>query len=306
MGRPLQCIALLSAALLSACGSGSGTPPRSGTPSSQSNATKIYLLVLENQSYEQVVGSPNLPYLNSLIASAAVSDSSFANTHPSIGNYFMLTTGSVVTNDDSFSGRVSADNLVRELTNAGRSWRVYADGLPANGYTGGDTGSYLKRHNPFAYLSDVVNDPAQAQHLVTFDHFQPDIESGNSANFNFVLPDRFHDMHDCPGLGSCTDDVKQKTGDAWLQANLQPLLASADFRANGLLILTFDESTAGDTLNGGGHVLTILLGPKTRSGFRSKTLFQHQSTLRLICDLLGCPADPGASASAPPMNELLH
>ena len=31
----------------------------------------------------------------------------FANTHPSIGNYFMLTTGQLVTNDDAFTGTVA-------------------------------------------------------------------------------------------------------------------------------------------------------------------------------------------------------
>ena len=38
--------------------------------------------------------------------------------------------------DDSFSGPVSQDNIVRELIAAGKSWKSYAEGLPSVGYTG--------------------------------------------------------------------------------------------------------------------------------------------------------------------------
>lgn len=66
-------------------------------------------------------------------------------------------TGQIITLDDAFIGTVSSDNVVRELTSAGKTWRSYAESLPSVGYTGGDSGRYVKRHNPFAYLTDVLN-----------------------------------------------------------------------------------------------------------------------------------------------------
>src|SRR2546430_10405832 len=84
----------------------------------------------------------------------------YANTHPSIGNYIMLTTGQVLTNDDSQTPQsfpVSSDNVVRELLAAGKTWKGYAEDLPSVGYTGDSIGNYAVRHFPLAYLTDVQN-----------------------------------------------------------------------------------------------------------------------------------------------------
>jgi acid phosphatase len=261
--------------------------------------------VLENQSYSRMVGNSAMPFLNSLIDSKSSADNFFANTHPSIGNYFMLTTGRVITNDSSFSGTVSVGNLVRELTAANRTWRVYAESLPSVGYTGGDTGAYAKRHNPFAYFSDVVG-TSEAQNIVPFGQFASDVSSNSTSDFNYVLPNQNNNMHDCPaGMSTCSDDDKMKAADSWLQNNLSPLLNSDDFLARGLLIITMDESVDSDTANGGGHIVTVLAGPKAKDAYRSNVFYQHQSTLRLVCELLGCPTKPGASDSAPSMMEFL-
>ncbi|HEU4413294.1 MAG TPA: hypothetical protein VFT65_00820, partial [Candidatus Angelobacter sp.] len=55
-------------------------------------ADHVFVVVLENHAFAQVIGSPSMPYLNSLATQHALATNYFANTHPSIGNYFMLTT----------------------------------------------------------------------------------------------------------------------------------------------------------------------------------------------------------------------
>jgi len=70
-----------------------------------------------------------------------------------------------------------------------------------------------------------------------------------------------------------------------------------------VLIYTWDESVITDLTNGGGHVATILIGPKVRAGFKSTTMYQHQSTVKLTMQLLGVTVFPGAAASAPDMTE---
>ncbi len=69
----------------------------------------------------------------------ALATNYYAVTHPSIGNYFSLTTGKIITNDDDFSGTVYADNIVRRLVAADKTWREYSENLPYVGYYGGDT-----------------------------------------------------------------------------------------------------------------------------------------------------------------------
>src|SRR5262245_33878188 len=93
----------LAVVLAAACG---GSPVRIGSPPSVPDpapqAARVFLIVMENESYADMVGSQHMPYLNSLIPQGAIADNFFANTHPSIGNYFMLTTGKIITNSDSF------------------------------------------------------------------------------------------------------------------------------------------------------------------------------------------------------------
>src|SRR3954452_19482098 len=238
----------LTLLLVSCGGTGTGTPVMSGSAGGSVPAlNNVVVVVLENQDYSSIIGNPNMPFLNGLANSNALATQYFANTHPSIGNYFMLTTGATVTNDDSFSGTVSADNIARELTNAGKSWRVYAENLPSTGYTGGDVYPYLKHHNPFAYFTDVIGTP-QAQNIVSFSQFNSDVVSAGLPNFALVVPNAHNDMHDCPsGFVTCTLADKAANTDAWLQTNLSPLINNSTFKANGVLVITFDESDTDNT-----------------------------------------------------------
>jgi acid phosphatase len=274
------------------------TPTPTPTPGGGNAAIgHIVLVVEENHSYSEVIGDlTNAPFMNSLATQGALATQYFANTHPSIGNYFMLTTGQLVTNDDSFTGTVDVDNIVRELNNVGKSWKSYAEGLPTVGYTGGDFGPYLKRHNPLSYFKDVVNDSNQAQRLVPFTQFAADLNNNLLPNFSFVAPNVNDDAHNGSLLAA----------DTWLQSNIGPLLDSQQFQQDGLLIIVFDESVTTDVSHVGGHIPVILVGPSVKHGFQSTTFYQHQSTLRLILKSLGATTLPGAAANAPDMNEFFQ
>src|SRR5205085_4282353 len=162
-------------------------------PSAQSpRFGHVFVIVEENHSYESVVGSAAMPYLNGLAQRYGLATNYYANTHPSIGNYFMLTTGQTITNDDAYAGTVAADNLVRQMVAAGKTWKAYAESLPSVGWTGGDQYPYVKRHNPFAYLTDVLNSPAQANNLVPFSQFAGDLANNQLPNFSYILPNQLN------------------------------------------------------------------------------------------------------------------
>jgi phosphatidylinositol-3-phosphatase len=274
---------------------------RVGLPATQVN--HVFIVMEENHSYSDVIGNPAMPYLNSLAATYSVAQGYYANTHPSIGNYFMLTTGQIITNDDGYMGTVTVDNVVRELLAAGKTWKEYSEALPFQGYDGGDTGEYAERHNPLSYMSDVRNDPAQQQNLVPFPQLATDIANHALPNYGFIVPDLLNDAHD----GTLA------MADAWLQTNIAPLLASPDFNTpgGGLLIITFDESEDSDTEFGGGHVAWIAVGPNVNPAYPPTgslipiTVYQHQSTCRFMLKLAGVTVFPGAAATAPDMNEFL-
>ncbi len=258
-------------------------------------ASHVFVVVEENHSYSSVIGSSSMPYLNSLANQYGLATQYYANTHPSIGNYFMLTTGQIVTNDDSYTGTVSVDNVVREMMKAGKSWRSYAEDLPAPGYTGGNTGNYLARHNPFSYFSDVRQDAALANSsLVPFSQFSADLAASHLPQYAFIVPNMYDDAHECPnGINACL-----ATADSWLRHNIAPLIADPEFAKDGVLVIWFDEADT-DNTNGGGKVPLVFISPAwSKSGYTSSTFGQHQNLLRFTMDALGVSKVPGAGANA--------
>ncbi len=252
----------------------------------------VFIVTEENTNYASVIGSSSMPYLNSLALQYGLATQYYANTHPSIGNYFMLATGQIITNNDSYSTVVTVDNIVRELRAAGKTWKSYAEDLPSVGYTGPDVGNYARKHNVFALLSDVVNDATQVTNLVPFTQFATDLANGTLPTFSNIVPNLCNDAHDC----------SLSTADTWLQNHIDPLIKSATFQQDGLLIIVFDESGS-DNTNGGGRIVWVVVSPKSKPGYVSTTLYQHQSTLRLILKGLGVTVFPGAAAMAPGMDE---
>ena len=276
-----------------ACGvskSGSQTPPSAN----QFTFSHVVLVVEENHSFSDVIGNSSMPYLNSLASQYALAAQYFANGHPSMPNYLMLTTGQTESFDDNFSGTISDDNVVRELVKAGKSWKCYAESIPSAGYLGGDSGSYVRRHDPFSFLSDVQQNASQAANIVPFTQLAADLSAGNLPQYSFIAPNIDDDAHN----GTLAQ------ADSWLQANIAPLLADPAFQSSGLLIITFDESEMTDLQNGGGHVATVLVGSQVKKKYQSQALYQHESTLRLILAGSGIETFPGLAASAPNMTEL--
>ena len=258
----------------------------------------IVMVMEENQSYSTVVGSTAWPNLNNLIKAGALATNYYADSHPSIGNYFMLTTGQSLTLNDNSTQVWNVDNIARRMISAGVSFKVYAEGV-TNGYIGGNTGLYVIRHDPFAMLSDIANNPQVASKVIwPFTQFAMDASSGNLPEFSFIIPNLNDDAHN--GTPS--------QADAWLQSNVAaPLSKYSAFQpgGNGVLIVDFDEAATSDTTHGGGHVAAIFWGPGAKSGYTqaSSTLYQHESMLHTVMNELGLSNPPGAAAAAPSMSE---
>jgi hypothetical protein len=325
MGPKLVCCVLSFSLLWFAIGCGGGAVSASGstatatpsptpsptvtpspTPTVIPAADHVFLILLENHAFSQVIGSPFMPYLNSLAAQHSLATNYFANTHPSIGNYFMLTTGNIETNNDAFTGTVSSDSIPRAFAASGKTWKAYMESLPSAGYTGGDVYPYFKHHNPFAYMTDVLGSSAETANLVPFTQLTSDMSAGALPNFAFIAPNAEDDAHDCPTGGSvCLDTDKLTAADNWLKNNIDPLIKSPAL-ANSVFIIVFDESLDVDLVNGGGKVAWVMAGSHVKSAFKSTTVYQHQSTLRLVLDLLRVTDHPGNSATAPTMQEFFQ
>jgi hypothetical protein len=152
----------------------------------------------------------------------------------------------------------------------------------------------------------VLGSSAETANLVPFTQISSDLSAGTLPNFGFIAPNAEHDAHDCPTGGSvCLDSDKLTAADNWLKSNIDPLLKSPAL-ANSVFIIVFDESLDVDLVNGGGKVAWVMTGTHVKAGFKSTTFYQHQSTLRLVLDLLRVADHPGNSATAMTMGEFFQ
>ncbi|MGH9523305.1 MAG: alkaline phosphatase family protein [Terriglobales bacterium] len=287
----------------------------------------VFVLVEENETYDKVIGNTaDMPYLNSLANNYGLATNYFADTHPSINNYFYLTSGRKGTGflfygvaADLYPFDVDVPNIASILTKYGRTWKSYAESLPHAGYIGGNKKGYAKRHDPFAYYESVRDNKDQRKNIVPFKQLQKDIKDDKLPDFGFIVPNIYDDAHNDPpggetGIAPCGDHPAMQQADKWLKENIGPLIDSPPF-ANSLLIITFDEACAtgpdGDwrfspqdkRRDGGGHVATILISPRIKPGTRSNELYHHESVLRTALEVLGIDEFPGRAAHARSMSE---
>ena len=260
----------------------------------------VLIVMEENTNYADVIGSASAPYLNALANQYGLATQYYASSHPSIPNYFALTTGQTLTNDDSqtpLTFPVSVDNVVRELVAAGKTWKSYAESIPSVGYIGGDAtgpdgGTFYTRHVPLPFMKDVQDSATQKLNIVPFTQLAADLAANDLPDYSFITPNGCDDAHDC----------SLSVADTWLKNNIDPLIKSAAFQKDGLLIIVFDES-GNDNTNGGGRVAAVIVSPFCKAGYKSTTLYQHPSVLRLMLEGLGVKAVPAPASAASKMWE---
>ena len=228
----------------------------------------VVVVVMENHSYSQIIGSSSAPYINNTLkAGGANLTQSFAITHPSEPNYYALFSGSTQGRvDDSCVtvGGFQTPNLASEVLAAGKTWASYNESLPSQGSTTCSSGNY-------APLSSAK----------TFAQFPTDYTT--LPNVSFVIPNLCSDMHDC----------SISTGDTWIKNKLGAYATWAQSH-NSLLVVTFDE----DNSLSGNRIPTVVYGAHVTPGSSSATTYNHYSVLRTLEDLTGASGHAGNAATA--------
>ncbi|HLI15346.1 MAG TPA: alkaline phosphatase family protein [Acidimicrobiales bacterium] len=245
----------------------------------------LVVVIMENYGFNEIIGNPNAPYINSLASSSALLTNYHAVSHPSEPNYLDIYSGSTQGTDGSDACTTSsAPSLGGEARAAGISIAGYFEGMGTSPAT--DTGSYVCRHNPMAQFSDSAG----------LSHPFTDFPSGNYAalpQISFVVPDLANDMHN----GSIA------SGDAWLRTNIDPYLQWAR-QNDSMLVVVWDENDSDPNYNAnqpgenGNNVAAIVAGANVTPGTYGE-YYDHNSLLRTIEDAFGL-APLGASASASP------
>jgi acid phosphatase len=252
----------------------------------------VFVIVMENSSYNQIIGSVDAPFINSLVPTGGLAANYRAITHPSLPNYLALVGGDTfgVVNDctDCF---ISAPNIADNLEAAGKSWKAYMEAMPSPCFVG-DSYPYVQKHDPFVYFDSVRTDTVRCEsHVVPYSQLASDLLSATTTpNYAFITPDICNDMHDC----------SIATGDAWLGVAVPQILASPAFTTqNSLLVVVWDE----DDSSGANQVPLLLIGGGVTPNFQSSVAYDHYSLLRTLENGLGLPALTANDAGATPMDD---
>ena len=112
---------------------------------------------------------------------------------------------------------------------------------------------YAARHNPFVYFHSIIDRPGCAANDVSLQALDADLASlAATPNLAFITPNLCNDGHDGAGTGAkgqgCVDGKPGglTASDAFLKEWVPKITASAAFKKDGLLIITFDESNVRD------------------------------------------------------------
>jgi hypothetical protein len=262
--KPAVCLMLLCALLAGRANAAAPVP----------SFDHVVVIVFENKESTRVVGSRAAPTFNAYGRRYARLTRYYGLTHPSLPNYLALVSGStqgITTNCTDCV--VEAQSLADTIEASGRTWKTYAEGLPAPGFLGPSKGRYAKKHNPFAYFRSIAQDPARRARLVPLSQLALDIRAGALPTFSLIVPDLCHSMHDC----------SVSVGDAWLRSQIGKFVKLT----NTVVFVVFDEGTTNN--NGGGHTAALALGKAVRSGSRFTAVTSHYGILRTIEQAWGLP-----------------
>ena len=238
----------------------------------------VVVVIMENHSYSNIIGSSAAPYINSLLndTDATTFNNSYAIEHPSQPNYLDFFSGSnqgQTTDNVPTNYPFTTANLARELLDSSLTYTTFSEDLPSVGFDGATSGNYARKHNPAAnwvgtgsnQFANTTNQPYTA--------FPSSANYANLPTVCYVVPNLIDDMHNGSGNAAIT------AGDTWLSNNISAYLQWAKTH-NGLLIITWDE----DDLSNNNQIPTIFVGQMVKAGMDTNQI-NHYRVLRTIEDM---------------------
>lgn len=223
-----------------------------------------------------------------------------------------------------------------QLEAAGKSWRGYMQDLgndkskaveecghppigerdPTLNRTPAD--QYATKHNPFYYFHNLIdNHDRCVQRVVNLNRLSDDLKSiATTPNYSFITPNLCDDGHDAPCVDKAPGGLVQ--ADGFLRKWVPKIMDSPAFKADGVLIITFDEASGppgmdssaccgekglpggpqpGGSGPGGGRTGAVILSPFVKPNTISEVPYNHYSTLRWVEDQFGVPHLGYAAAS---------
>jgi phosphatidylinositol-3-phosphatase len=259
------------------------------TPTSWDHVTVI---VFENKTLSQIIGSADAPYLTSLATTCSYATNMNHMTPTSLTNYIAMTSG--------YTGHTNDKEVLITGTKAPRIWpqdsvsifeamgsgaREWAESMPSP-CAMKNVGDFNVGHTPYQYYTRTATTLCP-QYAVSLGS-----STAMSARYNLLIPNEAHDMHGTSTLTTSTARIR--AGDAWTSTFVPTMLASPEYKAGkSVIIITWDEANAKTT-----KMPYIVISPYTKAGGTTDVRYDHYSTLKGVQQMLGVSPLLGHAADA--------
>jgi len=273
--------------------------PLQGATAAQ--AGKLVVIVMENETYDNIVGNSQAPYLNQLIAHGELFTDYAAVASGSNPNYLAMTSG--------LTSALSppSPNVFQAIDGSGGAgtWKEFMESMPGNCASGGSAAVpgtsvplYTASHDPdYQYRANSTCSSNDVP--MTASTFNP----ASLPDLSYVVPNQCDDMHTlagsgqaCPAyFGSNPGSSLINMGDNWLATVVPQLLA----QPNVTVLITWDEGTGSTTPPQ--HVVALEAGAGVTPGSRDGTAYNHYGLEAGLYRYFGLGSAPNDGASATPL-----
>ena len=307
-------------------------PPPTPIASAPPALDHFFMVYMENKGYSNILGSPNAPFLNSLINAYGFADNYYALTHGSLPNYYPIIGGDnfgITYNCATGCIDVPQDQtLPGQLDAAGLVWRAYAQSLTPGGDPLVSSGDYAFDETGFPAYQFIYDDPAYAkEHIVPLEQMAEDLKStATTPSYAWFAADEDNNGEGpIDGISGALkfalnqlDPQHQynvKALDAYLAETVPTIMNSNAWKSDeaSVIVVTFDEDNNNTSLgfgNEGNHIITVVIPNEAAikagwkgGAFTASNQYNHYSLLRTIEDSLGLPTLTTNDQFAAPMNE---
>jgi Phosphoesterase family len=270
------------------------TPPVSHVP----HFSHVFVVMMENEDYADIIGNPAAPYINSLLKKGTNLTNMYATAHPSDENYTALAGGTTGTQEGNTTTAELDDQQIGDLiSNEGGTWRSYMQS--ANGPCDrGSQDTYTIDDTPFINFMDVSDNQASCQ-----EHEQPLTQLPvDLKQVNTTPTYSWFSANDCDDMEGCGITA----GDTWLSQTVPAIFKSPAWtKQRSLLIITWDEDAA-DGQKDLQKIPTLVLGSKgsVKQNFSTGRRYTEYSLLRAIEAGLNLPNLTDNDLFANPVNNI--
>jgi acid phosphatase len=237
------------------------------------------------------LGNSAAPYINRLARAYAYDVDWYGVSHPSLPNYLAVTSGGYwgCRSDACALDSYTENNLGNQLDRADIPWGAYMESMPSDCYARSTSGEYAAKHDPFVYYRDI--------HSACPDHVLPypgsagllsALDGVDAPDFVWITPNLMDDMHS----GTMAE------GDAWLRANLAPVLTSGWFSDSASTVIFMMDENNRLPSPAGGLIPMIVISSKARGVGKVSSYGNDYGALRSIEETYGLPLLAGAGNPA--------